>query len=91
MPAQIPDGFVRVRHADVDGEAVLAETALPFLPGWTPVTDLTSDRTIVEVLADVGDDPNAAAAALTVEQDRTKPRKTLVDALTGIIDTNTEI
>lgn len=42
--------------------------------------------TVEEVLAAVGDDPAKAAAALDAEKASAKPRKTLVDKLTGIVE-----
>lgn len=43
--------------------------------------------TVEEIKTEVGDDPEKAAAALTVEQARPSPRSTLVEHLTGIIST----
>lgn len=44
---------------------------------------------VSEVLAQVGDDPEAAQAALDAEQARENPRTTLVDGLQKIIDAAT--
>lgn len=49
-----------------------------------PVAEAVPDGPANEVLAWVGDDPDRAAAALTVEQAAAKPRSTLVDQLTKL-------
>ena len=46
--------------------------------------------TVAEILADVGDDPAKATAALTAEQATDKPRRKLVDALTDIVSAPAE-
>lgn len=54
------------------------------------VEDLTSgDKrpTVAQVLDEVGEDPDAARAALDVEEAHPSPRTTLVARLTQIIDT----
>jgi hypothetical protein len=54
------------------------------------VEDLTAgDKrpTVAQVLEEVGDDPDAARAALDIEQADPNPRSTLVAGLTQIIDT----
>ncbi len=47
-------------------------------------------KNIDEILADVGEDPAKAAEALAAELAATRPRTTLVDALTAIAGTNTD-
>lgn len=42
------------------------------------------DGAAADVLAWVGEDPERAALALTIEQDSTKPRTTLIDQLTKL-------
>lgn len=44
------------------------------------------DRTVAEVLADVGEDPAAALTALRAEMARDKPRKSLVARLQAIAE-----
>ena len=83
--------FVRARHEGVEGEALIAETAFPFMPGWVPVEDdvavpTLADGPVKNVLSVVGDDKEKAAAALEAEQSSPSPRSTLVDALNRIID-----
>lgn len=82
--------FVRCRHPEVEGEATLPVSALPHLPGWEPIdpTDVvsTATATVTQVLADVGDDPVKAAAALEAERSSTKPRKSLVEGLSRILE-----
>ena len=56
----------------------------------TVVAELTTAEkppTIAEILDTVGDDPEAARAALDIEQGTDSPRTTLVARLTQIIDT----
>lgn len=55
-------------------------------PEPDPDSDGAATGTVDEVLASVGADPAAAAVALEAEQARAKPRKTLVDALTAIVN-----
>lgn len=80
--------FVRCRHPEVEGEAVLPVSALRIMTGWEPVdpTEVvsTDGQTVAQVLAEVGDDPDKAAAALAVEQARQSPRSTLVERLSRI-------
>ena len=45
-----------------------------------------NDPTVDDILSAVGDDPDAARAALAAEQNRPKPRKSLVSKLEEIID-----
>ena len=40
---------------------------------------------VKDILAEVGDDPEAAATVLEVEQAKDKPRKSLVDGLEAVI------
>lgn len=53
------------------------------------VEELSADKrpTVEAVLEQVGDDPDAARAALDIEQGADRPRTTLVARLTQIIDT----
>lgn len=83
--------FVRARHPQVDAEALLPVSALALhaRAGWEPVEVaevVDTDRTVPQVLAEVGDDPVKAAAALEVEQASDSPRSTLVERLTRIAD-----
>lgn len=80
--------FVRCRHKGVEGEAVLPVSALHIMTGWEPV-DATEvvpveGATVAQVLAEVGDDPVKAAAALEAEQASPNPRSTLVERLSRI-------
>jgi hypothetical protein len=79
--------FVRCTHPDVEAEAVLPVSALRLLPGWDPVEPaevVDTAQTVPQVLAEVGDDPVKAAAALEAEQATNKPRKSLVEGLSSI-------
>jgi hypothetical protein len=63
--------------------------ALARAHGWSlanpaDVVD-TSDKTVADVLDDVGDDPVKAAAALEVEREG-KNRTTLINRLAGVVD-----
>lgn len=83
--------FIEAYHAELDVTTTLPASALRYLDGWTPVDaeQVVPDvptSTVAHVLAEVGDDPVKAAAALTAESGRTTPRSTLVDALNRIID-----
>lgn len=49
------------------------------------VGDLT-DGSVDEVLARIGDDAEKAAVALSQEQARSRPRKTVIDALNVVIE-----
>lgn len=87
--------FIEAQHPDVEGTALLPSTAFRHMPGWAPVDSSQKvpspvDGTVDEVLAAVGDDPVKARVALTAEQASTKPRTTLVEALSNIADPNTE-
>lgn len=82
--------FLRVRHPDVAVEAVLPDTALPYMPGWVPVDadapkpPALNDGKVDEVLSNVGNDPAKAALALEAEQASPSPRATLVERLSKI-------
>ena len=60
------------------------------IPGGRRVVDrsadVTTEGTIADVLAGVGDDPDAASAAITQEEKSDKPRKTLISKLEAIRD-----
>jgi hypothetical protein len=71
-------------HLAASGAPVEPETP-PAGPEQEPADpDAVPDGTVDEVLAWVGDDPDRAGRALAVEQDRDRPRSTLVDALTKL-------
>lgn len=53
----------------------------PFQPARQTAGEPPDDATVDEVKAWVGDDPDRARQALDAEQQRDKPRTTLVDAL----------
>ena len=50
------------------------------------VDEYPQDGTVADVLDWVGDDPELAQAALDAEEDRSKPRVTLIDQLETIIE-----
>jgi hypothetical protein len=86
--------FVRARHPDVEGEALLPTTAFRHMPGWEPVdanahVATAADGTVAQVLDQVGNDPVRAAAALEAEQ-AGKNRTTLVERLSEIANQNQE-
>lgn len=54
---------------------------------WAPAGDVEIGLSIEKVLAQVADDPDRARSALDAENATDKPRTSLVDALTKIIDT----
>jgi hypothetical protein len=79
--------FVVCRHPDVEADAVLPVSALRLLPGWEPVDAsevVDTGLTVPQVLAEVGDDPVKAAAALEAEQSSDTPRRSLVEGLSRI-------
>ena len=49
-----------------------------------------AEGSVSDILAAVGDDPEAAVAALETENARDKPRKTLVAGLQSVIDAGSE-
>lgn len=49
-----------------------------------------NDPTVKDILESVGEDADAARAALAAEQNRPTPRKSLVSRLTEIIDAETK-
>lgn len=82
--------FVRVRHRDLGVEARLPADAMHiYAPkGWELAEGeslVDVDRTIPEVLAEVGDDPAKALDALQAEK-AGAARTTLLDRLQQILD-----
>lgn len=55
-------------------------------PEPPPPVELDLEATAAEVLAWVGEDPERAAQALTVEEAREKPRSTLLKQLDKLVD-----
>lgn len=78
--------FIELHHPELGVTVTLPATALASLDGWEPVDPAAAAPagSVSDVLAEVGNDPVLAAAALAAEQSRPKPRTTLVDALTAI-------
>jgi hypothetical protein len=81
-------------HPDLPGQPVTEVDDEAFRTAWQyrgwveakpapPVEDLTVD----EVVAEVGDDPALAVAALDAEKKRDRPRTTLTKQLAGIAGT----
>lgn len=68
-------------EVDEESAAGLLATSI-----WTTPGDDAYYGNVDEVLAAVGDDPNKAAAALQVEQAKSRPRTTLVEALEAIVN-----
>lgn len=64
--------------------AVAAEYAQAAAEAAAP--DVVEDHTVAEVLAEVGDDSVKAQAALDAEQAAEKPRKSLVAALSKVVE-----
>jgi hypothetical protein len=86
--------FILARHDLLGVEKTLPATALRHLDGWVPVepaevVPAVAERTVADVLAEVGDDPVKAAAALEAERSG-KARKGLIEPLTTIADRQTE-
>lgn len=83
---KLPDGtrVDRGKSADVDDE--LAADLLD--QGWVEAS--SAPASVADVLAEVGDDPVKAAAALAVEEGQANPRPTLTKKLTAIAATDTE-
>lgn len=86
--------FILARHEGLGVEKTLPASALRHLDGWVPVepeqvVPAVTERTVASVLAEVGDDPVKAAAALEAERSG-KNRKGLVEPLTTIADRQTE-
>ena len=80
-PIEVPDGESIEVDADL-GKSLLAQT-----DRWAPAGPTTVDTDVKGVLAQVGDDRGRARTALEKERGRDgKPRKSLVDALTKIIE-----
>ena len=52
-----------------------------------PEPEPVKEPSVKDILAVVGEDPEAAKAALEAEQEREKPRKTLLDGLEAVIAT----
>ena len=67
--------------AEVDDE--VGESLVEQVDAWE-AADGTSRRTVDQVKADVGDDPDRARQALAVERESDKPRKSLVSHLEEI-------
>ena len=70
--------------AEVDD--ALATSLLAQSDRWGPAGPTSVDSSIPGVLAQVGDSKDRARTALAKERDSDKPRSTLVDALTKIIE-----
>lgn len=67
-----------------------SDSTRPRVPTPTVATSAVPSGSIKKVLAWVGDDPARATAALADELARTKPRPTLLEALTPIAATTEE-
>lgn len=81
---------VQMSH-DLYGTRTVTDEQVPRYTnlGWTKggeVAPESVEGTVAEILADVGDDPQAASAALAAEQSRSTPRTSLVTALTRIAE-----
>ena len=50
-----------------------------------PKPEPTKEPSVKDILAAVGDDPEAAATMLEAEQEREKPRKSLIEGLEAVI------
>lgn len=80
-PIQVEDG----ESVEVDDD--LARSLLEQTDRWSPAGPTNVDTSIPGVLAQVGNDRSRARTALEKERGREgKPRKSLVDALTKIIE-----
>lgn len=84
---------LRMRHARYGERDIRPEQLESYeRTGWQQIAEPTPepvDTTINGVLRRVGDDVTAAREALLAEQERSKPRKRLVAALTELIELNT--
>jgi hypothetical protein len=87
LAANAPEGAVKVTEADPEPEPEPeAPPEAPEVPdpgGDEPPVDGTID----DLMAWVNDDRERAAAALTAEQAKDKPRSTVVKRLTAMADT----
>lgn len=82
LDRQVADGeSVTVDQEIIDGYAWPADT-------WQ--VDSDAGQTVAQVLAEVGDDPEKARAALDAENATAAPRKTLVSQLETIAARDTE-
>lgn len=72
--------------ATVEVDDDLGKSLLDQSDRWAPAGKVDTSTSIDAVLAQVGDDRNRARTALEAEQASDKPRSTLVDALTKIIE-----
>ena len=79
-PVHVDDG----ESVEVDDE--LGRSLLEQSDRWAPAGPTDINTSIPGVLAQVGDNKDRARTALDAEQASEKPRKSLVDALTKIIE-----
>jgi hypothetical protein len=87
---EIPD-HVAGRPPSGEGEdRDLGEGLLAQDEKWLP-SNGPKEPTAAEVLAEVGDDPAAAAEAIAVEQTRSRPRKKLLEQLEAITQKDGEV
>ncbi|MBP7596808.1 MAG: hypothetical protein KA755_14310 [Candidatus Microthrix sp.] len=85
---RLADGTRAVRGKPVEVDDVLGADLVD--QGWVEASTVVD--TVADVLAEVGDDPVKAAAALAVEEGQANPRPTLTKKLAAIAaaDTDTE-
>ena len=80
QPIEVPDG------ESVEVDDALGRSLLDQPDRWAPAGPTNVNTSVEGVLAQVGDSRDRARTALEAEQASDKPRKSLVDALTKIID-----
>jgi len=83
LAANAPEDAVEVLEADPEPEPETEEEEGE-LERVDPPAELDIDGTAADVLAWVGEDPERAGEALEAEQEKDKPRSTLVKALQKI-------
>jgi hypothetical protein len=80
-------GAVQIEAGEgVPDDALPAEVERLTLAGLLHTKDAGEPTTVDEILAVVGDDANEAAAYLALEQASDRPRKSLIEKLTGLIE-----
>ena len=79
-PIEVADG------ESVEVDDALADSLLEQPDRWAPAGPTNVDVPIPAVLAQVGDDKGRARTALDKERQSDKPRKSLIDSLTKIIE-----